>query len=168
LRDKHVRIEPHTPAYLEARERLLHVIAQRQRWAVLCAPHDDQRAALLADVGRQSTAPLRCVVRMDVAGLDAAAWLHRFSEELGLSTVNSQSPLALWRRLTDWYYAADAAGLEPVCLFDRFDVAAEDCRRHIRRLSHLAGGPTVIVAVSATRGVEDADGLRIELPAAAA
>jgi hypothetical protein len=164
-----VRIEPDAPAYLEARERLLHVIAQRQRWGVLRAPNDLQRAALLADVGRRSVGPARCVVRMDVAGLDAAAWLHRFAEELGLVVVTSQSPLALWRRLTDWYYAADAAGIEPVCLFDRFDLAAEDCRRHIRRLSHLAGGPTVIVAVSSALPSDaGADGLRIELPAAAA
>lgn len=144
----YVPIEGHE----EALARLLYLGERGHSGAIMVGPQGVGKSLLLEEASRELRNGQRCVLHIDIAGLDEESVCERFFYAAGLARPFGETPVKSERRLRDYFQGQQLVGHPIVILVDHVDEADDGGLRALHKIVRLAdrrvGTLTVLAAAA--------------------
>ena len=160
-------------AHEEALARLLYLVEERDRCGILSGSAGTGKSTVLIRLHRQLRRSGWKSSRIDLAGVDHAALLHRLAAELGANPASNAEPHDLWDQL-ELILAAAARVQQPwVLLFDHADRLRPGALSLLEQLLHSPHSRGMVLLFASRpegrtpllKTLSEHTSLRIELPA---
>ena len=160
-------------AHEEALARMLYLVEEGERCGLLTGSAGTGKSTVLMRLHRQLRRTGWKSCRIDLAGVDQAALLHRLAVELGANPASDADPHETWDQL-ELILAAAARVQQPwVVLFDHADRLRPGALSLLEQLLHSVHARGMVLLFAARhegrtplmKTLSEHTGLRIELPA---